>query len=230
MLHIKTWLNCQIDSTKIIAQTLYIIHLTLRKNSMPKHAKSPNLAKSIILFVGYLGSLFYSTKSVNASKTEFPVEGTFAEQTAFVNNLPKSCSEGSAKLINSITEMDNPFGYTPPHRYGIGDLSDKYDIETWRHSFDAEFGTLTKRTKGEYSDETTITLAGEGSEPVVFHFKQTSNGDWKPVKKEKVAMAVYSAGIDQAENEGLIVKAKKTDFLGNTETCFTAQTKKAKVS
>lgn len=188
---------------------------------------------SILKFFGYCW-MFFNVGAIHKvlAETNFPEDGTFKQQSDWVDNLPKGCSEESQSVVESIIDAENPFKEAESHSTHYGK-----SVKVWHHEFDQEYGVVSRRTvetakvgTKSVTDTEEIMIGGESQDgtlqPVTFRFQRDKNGLLKPVAKTKNLVTEFAEGVEKAGKEGLVAKAEVETYNSGfplKRTCFTTR-------
>lgn len=195
---------------------------------MPKRKSACPSFKDMFGFCVKAWVLFHGSQV--ASALEFPENGNFKQQSDFVNSLTGRCREDVGNVVSGIADAENPFNMVDAHSKS----EPTRDIKVWRHEFDAEHGVVFKRTLQKLkeneslkpsTDTEEVMIGGQSEDgrmqPITFRFQRGADGLMKVVSKEKVKVTEFAEGVEQANKEGLVVRA---------DNCYTSRLRDRKTA
>jgi hypothetical protein len=150
---------------------------------------------------------------------EFPEDGTYKQQSDFINGLTYGCPADLHNAVQAISEADNPFQQVAEH------TQNGNSVKVWHHAFDPENGVVFRRKieadknkpAAAVVDTEEVMIGGESQDgtlqPLTFRFKRGADGLLQVASKEKVPVTTFAEGVEQANKEGLVVKVNN---------CFTS--------
>jgi hypothetical protein len=181
------------------------------ENPDNNHSSQPLICTPLTFSLASPRMLLLLGLVVIAASKEFPVDGTYKDQSDYVKSLSGGCRYEISRAMQSLRKEPNPF---------IDILRPDLDvqIEVWKHSVDPKFDTATRRHKVLNSrdipstDKTEIIVPGTSTDgSVLYTFNLDAEGNWKPTS--------VTAGIFDKEvfggSEAYVYKGSDGD-----QTCF----------
>ena len=188
-----------------------------RKSLLPSLTNVVKFISGTVLFLPFASLI----KAVEANGQEFPEGGTYREQSDYIESLQYPCDAEVGDVVENIANSPNPFQSIETYaQHGE-------NVKVWHHDFNAEFGVLTRRTTETNKEKSLgkvdveeVMIGGESQDgsvqPLTFRFERDKNGLMKVVGKEKKSVTEFAQGVEDAQKEGLVVRANS---------CYTARLK-----
>ncbi|TAL66498.1 MAG: hypothetical protein EPN84_00200 [Legionella sp.] len=164
--------------------------------------------------------LLLFSQFATAAKTPFPKDGTFAEEVAFVDSLPRGCSLQTSYKLMELLNAENPFSQ-------LTKLPEGTKGTVRRHEFDKDNGVVFRREMSNearanendipmLTDVETVLIGGvgNGAEEVTFKFERTAEGLLKVKSKDHQPILQHANGL-LAQKVGLTVSVETAQ-----EHCF----------